>query len=233
MTITSELQVSLARLDAGLCAVRVAIQALMQQHIPDDEEGFAVAQYRAFEAAIRDDREQAKPQVSFEASVVSVPATPDSIANLRAPAQAKAIPDMPLGAGSWWLRNNGWSLVAANPGGAIELNQVERAILLHIATSREHRISRADLSRILGQPSGAGDAPHAAQSGVERWVIDNLRRQARALGHRLPLRVVRDRGYQFARTAGIKRAGNPAASESRPRARNATGLAAAHASQGL
>lgn len=188
-----DLQVALARLDAHLGATRGAVQELMRCCFPRPPHGIGTVQYRILESALHENKAGALPaspgpETSAAATATAAPA--------KAPPPA---PDtVPLGIGRWSLREDGWAL--ALPGGAcLALGADERSILLHIARSPSHRISQGELDRLLGLPVMRRDA-HLEGPEIHARVINRLRRRTRALGERLPLRLIRGWGYQLARS---------------------------------
>jgi DNA-binding response OmpR family regulator len=214
MNLPLELHVALTRLDAHLGATRGAIQELMRCCFPRPPHGLGTVQYRALEDAIHERRFTAAPEVSgIDAPVAAVVAA--------AAAAAKVLPrpseSVPLGIGLWSLREDGWAL-ALPAGASLALGADERSILLHIARSPEHRISQDELNRLLGLPATRRDS-RAESSEIHARVINRLRRRTRALGERLPLRLIRGWGYQLARSTlstrhrSLPAVGAPRASE--------------------
>jgi DNA-binding response OmpR family regulator len=207
MNLPLELHVALTRLDAHLGATRGAIQDLMRCCFPRPPHGLGTVQYRALEDAIHERRFVAAPE----------PAGAETLAAAAPKVHAGSLEGVPLGIGRWSLREDGWAL-ALPDGSSLALGADERSILLHIARSPEHRISQDELNRLLCLPATRRDA-RAESSEIHARVINRLRRRTRALGERLPLRLIRGWGYQLARSTlstrhrSLPMAGAPRASE--------------------
>jgi hypothetical protein len=214
MSLPIELHVALARLNAELGHVRQSIRDLMHSGGVDADEVLATAQYHVLEAAIRspegtDDR-VAPVAAGAAATVPAVPARERTrVLRLTAAAQDTAdLPadEMPLGSGRWMLREHGWLLVAPGRNAMLALKSDERAILLHLARSPEHRIGRDDLTRLGDATPVLGAAADRAMSArPHARVISRLRRRLRGLGQQLPLRASRDGGYRLIGTPAAER----------------------------
>lgn len=186
MNLPAELHLALARLDAELGVVRQTLQEWVKSCFPQQADGLALAQYRALEAVIELRQDVAAAPAGDEATPCAEPA----------PA---AVNDIPLGIGRWWLREDGWTLAVPGSSAALPLSSDERSILLHLAQSPSHRISRDDMNRVLDL-NATSRSGEAANTQFHARVINRLRRRVRTIGPPLPLRAIRGWGWQLART---------------------------------
>lgn len=181
MSLPLELQIVLARLDADLCATRQSIQDLMECCFPQQPHGVGTVQYRALEGAIQ----QRRP-----------PAVPETCSDDAAPVR-----DVSLGIDRWSLLESGWTLAFPDGVRRLALSTDERSILLYLAQSAEHRISRAELIGLVEPVRVRGTLSRDFEAHVR--VVNRLRRRVRELGALLPLRAMRGGGYQVARPAAV------------------------------
>ena len=132
------------------------------------------AQYLALEDAIREQRKRELWQQQ-----------PPSAGAVQPPLAA----DISLGASSWRLAMNGWTLMAHEGGFEMQLRPQERLLLLCVGKApgqflAPHEVR--ELNRSLAASSGGGEE---AVDLLHTKVIGRLRQRMRTNGHLLPLRA--------------------------------------------
>ena len=115
-----------------------------------------------------------------------------------ADAAAPAAPASGRAAKHWLLLEDDWILMS--PAGVrVELSQTERALLGGLADRPGEVLSRESISDILsvGVPRESAAGGGAFSLHRISMLVSRVRKKARREGVRLPLRVVRGRGYEF------------------------------------
>jgi len=96
----------------------------------------------------------------------------------------------------WALIESGWVLVSPEAL-RLELSRSERALMLAMAERHDTVMSREVLLAMMDGKSGDGDDNDACSAHRISMLLSRMRKKARKVGMRLPIRVVRGQGYEL------------------------------------